>query len=241
MENLPRHIAIIMDGNGRWARQRGFPRVMGHREGIKAVRRVVEAAASLNLEVLTLFAFSVENWNRSPKEVDALMNMLPEFLKKETPDMMKNNIRFQTIGRTKGLPDFVQESLEQTRRTTEKNSGLNLVLALNYGGRTELVDAIQRVAQEVSKGNLSTAQIDEHLISQYLYTRGLPDPDLLIRTSGEMRVSNFLLWQISYTEIYVSKKFWPDFTREDLLEAIRDYQQRERRFGRDAVSAQVKN
>ncbi len=209
---------------------------MGHREGIKAVRRVVEAAADLNLEVLTLFAFSVENWNRSPKEVDALMKMLPEFLEKETPDMMKNNIRFRTIGRIHGLPDFVQESLEQTRQTTGENSGLNLVLALNYGGRTELVDAIQAVAQEVSEGSLAPVQIDEQLISRHLYTSGLPDPDLLIRTSGEMRISNFLLWQISYTEIYVTKKLWPDFTKEDLMEAIMDYQQRERRFGRDTVS-----
>ncbi len=236
MKNLPRHIAIIMDGNGRWARQKGFPRVLGHREGIKAVRRTVESAVDLNLEVLTLFAFSVENWNRSPKEVDALMKMLPEFLEKETPDMMKNNIRFRAIGRTGGLPDFVQESLEQTRRATGRNSGLNLVLALNYGGRAELVDAVQAVAREVNRGKLSPDQIDEPLISRHLYTDGLPDPDLLIRTSGEMRVSNFLLWQISYTEIYVTKKLWPDFTREDLMEAIRDYQQRERRFGRDAVS-----
>jgi len=236
MENMPRHIAIIMDGNGRWARQKGLPRILGHREGIKAVRRTVESAVDLNLEVLTLFAFSVENWNRSPKEVDALMKMLPEFLEEETPDMMKNNIRFRTIGRTSGLPDFVQESLEQTRRATEKNSGLNLVLALNYGGRTELVDAVQAVARKVSRGKLSPDQIDEQLISRHLYTDGLPDPDLLIRTSGEMRISNFLLWQISYTEIYVTKKLWPDFTREDLMEAIRDYQQRERRFGRDTVS-----
>lgn len=236
MKNLPRHIAIIMDGNGRWARQKGLPRILGHREGIKAVRRTVESAVDLDLEVLTLFAFSVENWNRSPKEVDALMKMLPEFLEKETPDMMKNNICFRAIGRTGGLPDFVQESLEQTRRATEKNSGLNLVLALNYGGRTELVDAVQAVAREVSRGKLSPDQIDEQLISRHLYTDGLPDPDLLIRTSGEMRISNFLLWQISYTEIYVTKKLWPDFTREDLMEAIRDYQQRERRFGRDAVS-----
>ncbi len=233
---MPRHIAIIMDGNGRWARQKGLPRILGHREGIKAVRRTVESAVDLNLEVLTLFAFSVENWNRSPKEVDALMKMLPEFLEEETPDMMKNNIRFRTIGRTSGLPDFVQESLEQTRRATEKNSGLNLVLALNYGGRTELVDAVQAVARKVSRGKLSPDQIDEQLISRHLYTDGLPDPDLLIRTSGEMRISNFLLWQISYTEIYVTKKLWPDFTREDLMEAIRDYQQRERRFGRDTVS-----
>lgn len=236
MRNLPRHIAIIMDGNGRWARQKGFPRVLGHREGIKAVRRTVESAVDLNLEVLTLFAFSVENWNRSPKEVGALMKMLPEFLEEETPDMIKNNIRFRTIGRTRGLPDFVQESLERTRRATEKNLGLNLVLALNYGGRTELVDAAQAVAREVSRGKLSPDQIDEQLISRHLYTDGLPDPDLLIRTSGEMRISNFLLWQISYAEIYVTKKLWPDFTREDLMEAIRDYQQRERRFGRNAVS-----
>lgn len=236
MKNLPRHIAIIMDGNGRWAHQKGFPRILGHREGIKAVRRTVESVVDLNLEVLTLFAFSVENWNRSPKEVEALMKMLPEFLEEETPDMMKNNIRFRTIGRTLGLPDFVQRSMEQTRLATEKNSGLNLVLALNYGGRTELVDAAQAVAREVSRGKLSPDQIDEQLISRHLYTDGLPDPDLLIRTSGEMRISNFLLWQISYTEIYVTKKLWPDFTREDLMEAIRDYQQRERRFGKDAVS-----
>ena len=236
---MPRHIAIIMDGNGRWACQRGVPRVMGHREGIKAVRRIVEAAAGLDLEVLTLFAFSVENWNRSPKEVDALMRMLPEFLEKETPGMMKNNIRFRTIGRVKGLPGFVQESLERTRRATEKNPGLNLVLALNYGGRTELVDAVQSVAQEVGNGKLSVSQIDEQVISRHLYTNGLPDPDLLIRTSGEMRISNFLLWQISYTEIYVAKKLWPDFTKEDLMEAIQDYQRRERRFGRDSVPVQI--
>lgn len=240
MNPFPKHIAIIMDGNGRWARQRGFPRIMGHREGIKTVRRIVEASVDLKLEALTLYAFSIENWNRSPKEVEALMKMLPEFLEKETPEMKRNKICFRTIGRTGGLPDFVQQALNRTLEETKANGGLKLVLALNYGGRTELVDAVQSLSDQVRSGKLNPAQIDENLIAQHLYTAGLPDPDLLIRTSGEMRISNFLLWQISYAEIYVTKKFWPDFTREDLEEAICDYQRRERRFGGDPLIAQRK-
>ncbi|MBI1976764.1 MAG: isoprenyl transferase [Candidatus Omnitrophica bacterium] len=241
MNNLPRHIAIIMDGNGRWAHGRNLPRIVGHREGIKTVRRIVEAAVEIKLQVLTLYAFSVENWNRSPREVDALMKMLPEFLEKETPDMMRNNIRFRAIGRISGLPLFVQTALDHTRKTTQNNQGLTLALALNYGGRTELVDAVKSVAREIAERKLLPEEINEDTIEKHLYTFGLPDPDLLIRTSGEMRISNFLLWQISYTEIYVTKKFWPDFTKEDFFSAINDYQQRERRFGRDSMPAQVES
>lgn len=229
--NLPKHIAIIMDGNGRWAKRRGLPRTLGHRAGIKAVRRIVEACVELKVSVLTLYAFSVENWKRPKREVETLMRLLSEFLEKEIGEMNEHNIRFIAIGRTEELPDFVRQRLERTIQATSRNSGLILNLALNYGGRSEIVDAARKIAAEVKQDHLQPDQIDEKSFAAFLYTRSLPDPDLLIRTSGEMRVSNFLLWQISYSEIYVTKKFWPDFTKKDLEEAIREFQHRERRFG----------
>ena len=220
-----------MDGNGRWARRRGLPRTLGHRAGIKSVRRIVEACVELKISVLTLYAFSVENWRRPQREIDTLMRLLSEFLEKEIDEMNEHNIRFTAIGRTKALPDFVQKRLERTIQATAKNTGLVLNLALNYGGRMEIVDAVRQIASEAKEDSLKPEEITEEFFSRYLYTRALPDPDLLIRTSGEMRVSNFLLWQISYSEIYVTKKFWPDFTKKDLEEAIREFQRRERRFG----------
>lgn len=229
--NLPKHIAIIMDGNGRWAKKRGLPRTMGHRAGIKAVRRVVEACVELKIPVLTLYAFSVENWRRPKMEINTLMHLLSEFLEKEIDEMNEHHIRFTAIGRLEGLPDFVQERLKRTIRATSQNKGLVLNLALNYGGRSEIVDATRKIASQVKEGSLSPDDIDEESFSKFLYTHALPDPDLLIRTSGEMRVSNFLLWQISYCEIVVTKKLWPDFVKEDLEKAIEEFQNRERRFG----------
>ena len=229
--NLPKHIAIIMDGNGRWARQRGLPRTMGHRAGIKAVRRVVEACVELKISVLTLYAFSIENWRRPKTEVNTLMRLLAEFLEKEIKEMNENHIRFTAIGRLHELPDFVQKRLLRTIEATAHNQGLVLNLALNYGGRSEIVDAVKKMAYKVKENGLRPEEIDETFFSQFLYTRDLPDPDLLIRTSGEMRISNFLLWQISYSEIVVTRKLWPDFTKEDLKRAIEEFQTRERRFG----------
>lgn len=229
--NLPKHIAIIMDGNGRWAKQKGLPRTMGHRSGIKSVRRVVEACVELKIPVLTLYAFSIENWRRPKAEISTLMRLLSEFLEKEIQEMNEQDIRFTAIGRLEQLPDFVQKRLRRTIEATAANKGLVLNLALNYGGRSEIVDAAKKMAERVRKGEISLDQIDEASFSKFLYTDGLPDPDLLIRTSGEMRISNFLLWQISYSEIVVTKKLWPDFTKGDLQEAIGEFQRRERRFG----------
>ena len=239
MENsLPRHIAIIMDGSGRWAKRRGLPRTLGHQAGIRSVRRIVEACAELKVPVLTLYAFSVENWKRPQREIDTLMRLLSEFLEKEIEEMNEHNIRFTAIGRTEELPEFVQKRLARTIEATQQNTGLILNLALNYGGRSEIVDAVRKIVARAKENHLNPEEIDEALFSHYLYTHFLPDPDLLIRTSGEMRVSNFLLWQISYSEIYVTKKLWPDFTKKDLEEAIREFQHRERRFGAtDAATA----
>ena len=229
--SLPKHIAIIMDGNGRWAKQRGFPRTMGHRAGIKSVRRVVEACVELKVSVLTLYAFSVENWQRPKLEINTLMRLLSEFLEKEIDEMNEHDIRFMAIGRLEELPDFVQKRLSRTIEATSRNKGLVLNLALNYGGRSEIVDAVKKIAQKVKRSELDPEEINEASFSQFLYTQGIPDPDLLIRTSGEMRVSNFLLWQISYSEIVVTKKLWPDFNKGDLEKAIQEFQTRERRFG----------
>ena len=229
--SLPKHIAIIMDGNGRWAKQRGFPRTMGHRAGIKSVRRVVEACVELKVSVLTLYAFSVENWQRPKLEINTLMRLLSEFLEKEIDEMNEHDIRFMAIGRLEELPDFVQKRLSRTIEATSRNKGLVLNLALNYGGRSEIVDAVKKIAQKVKRSELDPEEINEASFSQFLYTQGIPDPDLLIRTSGEMRVSNFLLWQISYSEIVVTKKLWPDFNKNDLEKAIQEFQTRERRFG----------
>ncbi len=230
-ESLPRHIAIIMDGNGRWARQRGMARIEGHRHGTATVREVVTECARLGVECLTLYSFSVENWKRPKDEVDSLMLLCAEFLVKERDEIMENNIRIRQLGRRAALPEFVQRELETSERLSQRNSGLQLCLALNYGSRAEIVDAVRRIAERVQRGELTPAQIDEPLISDALDTAGMPDPDLLIRTAGEMRISNFLLWQISYAELYVTPVLWPDFHTADLHAAIRSFSQRERRFG----------
>lgn len=229
---LPRHIAIIMDGNGRWAKRRGLSRNLGHRAGIKAVERIVKACSELGIEVLTLYTFSLENWQRPKKEIDALMKFLDNFLGRRIDEFNRNNIRLLAIGERKRLPLFIQKKLERAIKLTRKNTGLTLNLALSYGGRSEIVNAARKIASEVLRNKCKLSEIDEALFSQYLYTANLPDPDLLIRTSGEMRISNFLLWQISYTELYVTPKLWPDFTKRDLSDAIKDFRNRERRFGK---------
>jgi undecaprenyl diphosphate synthase len=228
---LPRHIAVIMDGNGRWANRRFLPRVAGHRAGVEAVRVTVDASARLGLEALTLYAFSVENWKRPPFEIEALMTFLKEYLRKELENIHRNNIRFQTIGRASELDESVQYELRSAIRKTAGNTGMILNVALNYSGRVELVDAFRKLMEQFQREGRSPESVTENEIARRLYTAGLPDPDLLIRTSGEMRVSNFLLWQIAYSEIYVTDTLWPDFRRPDLFAAIIDYQKRERRFG----------
>ncbi len=232
-KRLPRHIAIIMDGNGRWARRRHLPRVAGHRSGVAAVRSTVETAARVGIQALTLYAFSEENWKKRPKsEVDFLMGLLSRYLKEEVPTLNKNNIRLEYIGRQQELPPAVQERMEWARQATENNSSMVLTLALNYSARSELVDAFQSLVHAAARnGGLEHLQVDEDSISQHLYTRHLPDPDLVIRTSGEMRLSNFLLWQLAYAEIYVTPTLWPDFRGVHLLEGVAEYQKRERRYG----------
>ncbi len=227
-DRLPAHIAIIMDGNGRWAKNRHLPRVSGHRAGVQTVRSTVETCAQLDIQALTLYAFSVENWKRPRAEVETLWRLLRHYLSAELPTMMKHGIRFSAIGRVEELPALVRGELDEVIRRTEQNPGLRLNLAINYGGRAEIVDAVKALVQQARTSNV---EIDEAAISARLYTAGMPDPDLLIRTSGEMRVSNFLLWQIAYAELYVTHTLWPDFTRTELLEAILDYQRRDRRFG----------
>jgi len=232
-QRLPQHIAIIMDGNGRWARQRHLPRIAGHRAGVEAVRSTVETAARIHLTALTLYAFSSENWKkRPPAEVNFLMQLLRRYLKGEVPTLNKNNIRLEYIGREHELPLPVQERMQWAREATARNTGMVLTLALNYGARGELVDAFNNILRAAANnGGLSHLKIDEELIDQHLYTRTLPDPDLVIRTSGEMRLSNFLLWQVAYAEIYVTPTLWPEFRGRHLLEAIGEYQTRERRYG----------
>ena len=225
---LPAHIAVIMDGNGRWARQRNLPRVAGHKAGIDPVRSTVETCARLGVGYLTLYAFSVENWKRPRHEVETLWRLLRFYLRREIPELMENNIRLQAIGRIEALPEQVRAELDSAVLETSRNTGLQVNLAINYGGRTEIVDAINAALRAQPAGE---ATLDEDTISAYLYTGGQPDPDLLIRTSGEMRISNFLLWQIAYAELYVTETLWPDFTRGELLRALLDYQKRERRFG----------
>ena len=230
---LPAHIAIIMDGNGRWAKRRYLPRVSGHRAGVQAVRTTVETCAQLGLRALTLYAFSMENWKRPRAEVETLWRLLRIYLGSELPLMMRHDIRFGAIGRLDALPAFVRAELDEVIRRTENNRGLLLNLAINYGGRAEIVDAVRTLIKDalVEDARAGRTEIDEAAISARLYTAGMPDPDLLIRTSGEMRISNFLLWQIAYAELYVTNTLWPDFTRAELLEAILDYQRRDRRFG----------
>ncbi len=228
---LPRHVAIIMDGNRRWAKARGLPQVFGHRQGVKSVREVIRTCVDIEIEILTLYAFSAENWKRPRIEVRALMRLLREFLRKESANLNKKGVKVWAIGRLGGLPAGVQEALENAMKTTAKNEGLLLNLALNYGGRSEIVDAVRGVLSDVQRGIRKLEEVNEETFREYLYTSGLPDPDLLIRTSGEYRISNFLLYQLSYSEIWTTPVYWPDFRRKDFLEALLDYQGRERRFG----------
>jgi undecaprenyl diphosphate synthase len=228
---LPRHIAIIMDGNGRWAQQRGLPRIEGHRRGVKSVRATIEECCRLGIGQLTLYCLSSENWKRPQAELDFLMTLLRKYLIAERAEIMEQNIRFTTIGRRTGLPPKVLREMDENIRVSRDNRGMVLCLAINYGGRTELVDAVRSLAVQVQQGDLDPDAIDETTISGALNTAGMPDPDLLIRTAGEMRVSNFLLWQISYAELWVTDKCWPDFDIQALHEALRDYAVRERRFG----------
>ncbi len=236
--NLPRHIAIIMDGNGRWAKKRGLPRVAGHSEGVKSVRHVVEACAQLGIEYLTLFAFSTENWRRPKDEVSTLMKLLVKTLKTETEELHKNGIRLLMIGDMECLPEQVQLQLKEAIKKTENNKRLNLILALSYSGRWDILQATKKIASDLENHKLKKSDINEETFKQYLSTSQFPEPDLLIRTSGEMRISNFLLWEIAYTELYITKTLWPDFRRKELYEAIEDYQRRERKFG--LVSEQIK-
>ncbi len=231
-ERLPRHIAIIMDGNGRWAKRRSLPRVAGHKAGIDSVRATVEACARLGIRALTLYAFSAENWKRPRSEVETLWRLLHTYMRRELPNMMENRIRMRAIGRLDQLPESVRHDLEAAMRETSANTGLQVNLAINYSGRAEIVDAVNALVEEARRsGRAAELRIDEESIQSHLYTSGLPDPDLMIRTSGELRISNFLLWQLAYAELYVTATLWPDFRRGDLLQAILEYQKRDRRFG----------
>jgi len=230
-ENIPQHIAIIMDGNGRWARQRLLPRSAGHRVGIKRVKEIVRDAFDLGIKILTLFAFSTENWQRPRKETDMLMRAFADFLDKELDNLNKNNIRFRKIGRDEPLSQELIDKIRQTERLTAQNSGLTVVLAVNYGGRLEIVDAAAELVRAVKTGVYKLNQLNEELFSRFLYAPDLPYPDLLIRTSGELRLSNFLLWELAYSELYFVQKYWPDFTKNDLIKAISEFQRRQRRFG----------
>ncbi|MGH9356836.1 MAG: isoprenyl transferase [Terriglobia bacterium] len=229
LSRLPQHVAVIMDGNGRWAQKRRLPRIAGHRAGMRAVRQGVEGCRRLGISYLTLYAFSVENWKRPQVEVDLLMNLLREYLKKEMAQMNRHRIRLRVIGRSHELPKSVRQDLRAALKSTENNDGLQLTLALNYGARAELVDAFRKLARKLKQSGRT--EMSERSISRHLYTVGLPDPDLLIRTSGEMRLSNFLLWQAAYAELWVTETLWPDFKRRDLYHAVLDYQKRERRYG----------
>jgi undecaprenyl diphosphate synthase len=229
---LPRHIAIIMDGNGRWARQRGIPRLMGHRAGRESVREVVKGCVALGVEVLTLYTFSTENWNRPAREVTALMRILRETLAAEREELRRNNVRLQVLGHLTDLPPAVRSAIRESQEYLAGSTGLLLNLALSYSGRSEIVHGIRRLLEDHARAPMSPAHVDEALVGSYLYTAGLPDPDLLIRTSGEMRLSNFMLWQLAYTELWITDTLWPDFRRAHLYQAVADYQKRERRFGR---------
>ena len=228
---LPSHVAIIMDGNGRWAKKRLLNRINGHEMGSRTVRTIVRACREMGISHLTLYAFSTENWQRPKKEVAALMSLLDKFLQAEQKEMMARNIRLRVLGQVERLPSGVRKSLQQTLAATKNNTAMNLILALSYGGRSEIVHMVRTVADKVKQGLLEPDAITEALVAEHLYTRGIPDPDLLIRTSGEMRISNFLLWQIAYTEIFVTPTLWPDFSREEFVQILNEYQTRERRFG----------
>ena len=235
---LPRHIAIIMDGNGRWAEQQGKPRIMGHRAGVESVQDIVRASRELGIGVLTLYAFSTENWKRPPLEVQALMGLLKTFLESELATMVHNNVSLRCLGQKDRIPPEVREVLERVIRETANNTGLILNLALSYGGRNEITQAVRAIAEKCVAGALSPEKIDQSVLEQHLYTTGLPDPDLLIRTGGETRLSNFLLWQASYAELYFTEILWPDFRKNDLLHAIQDFQKRQRRFGKTGKQAE---
>ena len=232
LHNLPDHVAVIMDGNGRWAKSKGAARIFGHRNAIEAVRQVIEGAGELGVKFLTLYAFSTENWGRPKEEVDALMELLVNTLKKEIASLHKNKVRMRIIGDISQLPKLCRENLKEAIDATKDNTGLTLLIALNYSGRWEIIETVKRLATKVKEGIVDTHDIDEQLFSAHLQTKEIPDPALLIRTSGEMRISNFLLWQIAYTELYITQKLWPDFRKEDFYEAICEYQKRERRFGK---------
>ncbi len=229
---IPHHVAIIMDGNGRWAKRQGLARMFGHRQGVETVHRITEAAAELGISYMTLYAFSTENWNRPKEEVDALMALLVDTIAKETPTLMKNNIRLQTIGELGRLPQVTRDNFIACIEETSKNTGLTLVIALSYSARWELIMATQKIAAAVKKGEMLIEDINEEVIGAHLTTSDIPDPDLLIRTSGELRISNFLLWQLAYSELYFTDSLWPEFTTEEFYRAIVDYQHRERRFGK---------
>lgn len=232
MDRIPQHIAIIMDGNGRWAKSKGLDRIFGHREGVDSVDKVMEAASDLGVKYITLYAFSTENWNRPDAEVNALMEILSEALKKYIEKISKNNVRLMVIGDKSRLSKVTLSNLSEAEKMTEMNTGLTMVLAISYSSRWEILEATKRIALEVKKGALDVADIDEQLFSNHLATAGVPDPDLLVRTSGELRISNFLMWQLSYSELYFTPVSWPDFKKEQFFEAIIDYQKRERRFGK---------
>ena len=230
-KTVPRHIAIIMDGNGRWAGARGLPRIKGHEAGAEAARECVEGCGELKVEYLTLYAFSAENWRRPRSEVVSLMRLLDKFLKEKTPELIEKNVRLQAIGRLTDLPGSSQKQLHKTIEQTAANNGLTLILALSYGGRLEIIDGIKSLLRAIELGHIDKGMIDVAMFSKHLYTRYYPDPDLLIRTSGEMRLSNFLLWQTSYTEMYITPQLWPDFTKKDLFAAVEEYGRRQRRYG----------
>lgn len=232
VENLPSHVAIIMDGNGRWAKSRLLNRIQGHEKGAQTVRKVVEAAREIGIHVLTLYAFSTENWQRPKSEVTALMLLLKKFLASETKNLLENNIRLNTIGQIERLPENVQTALQKAMDATRHNSSMIFNLALSYGGRSEITRAMRKIAEKVVAGKIETSDITDKVVAEHLYSASMPDPDLLIRTSGEMRVSNFLLWQIAYTEIFVTDSLWPDFNREEFFQILMEYQSRERRFGK---------
>jgi undecaprenyl diphosphate synthase len=230
--NLPKHIAVIMDGNGRWAKKKGAMRIFGHRNAVQSVREVTEGCGEIGIKYLTLYAFSTENWARPKKEVDGLMELLVQTLRDEIKTLQKNDVRLLTIGDTESLPEECRENLAWAMDQTKENKGLTLIMALSYSGRSEIVNAIKQIAEDVKKGNIASETINEDLVKNYLQTVNIPDPELLIRTSGEMRLSNFLLWQVAYTELYITPTLWPDFRKEHLHEAIISFQQRERRFGK---------
>ena len=235
---MPRHVAIIMDGNGRWAKKQGLARMYGHKQGVETVHRITETAAEMGIQYLTLYTFSTENWNRPKEEVDALMTLLVDTIVKETPTLMKNNVRLLTIGDTNRLPEGAKRKFEQCMEETSGNTGLRLVIALSYSARWEITNAMQTAVRKAQAGALKAEDVNEELVSSLMTTAGMPDPDLLIRTSGELRISNFLLWQLAYSELYFTDCLWPEFTEEEFCKAIVDYQHRERRFGK--TSEQVK-